>query len=153
MAEKKPAKKSTAIGSKSGEKFSAAERKAMRERAAELKASRSREEDEAAVVAKIATMVPADRALAKRVHSIVKENAPMLAPKLWYGMPAYAKDGKVVCFFQDAKKFGSRYSTLGFSDQAKLDEGSMWPASFALTEITATEEKKIAALVKKATRP
>lgn len=132
--------------------FSAIERAAMKERAAELKANKSREEDEASVVEKINAMAPADKALAKKVHALIKANAPTLAPKLWYGMPAYARDGKVVCFFQDAKKFGSRYATLGFSDQANLDEGSMWAAGFAITKITPSEEKKIATLVKRAVR-
>jgi len=125
----------------------------MRERARELKAessSRGGASDESAVLAKIAAMPPADRAMAERVHAIVTASAPELSPKLWYGMPAYAKNGKVICFFQDANKFKARYATLGFSDQARLDEGPMWPTSFALTRLTAADEARIAALVKKA---
>ena len=130
--------------------FTAEERAAMRERAKELKAERGRADGEADVLAKIAEMPKADRAMAERLHAIVKDSAPDLAPRTWYGMPAYAKDGKVVCFFQSAQKFKSRYATLGFSDRANLDKGEMWPTSFALKELTAAEEKKIAALVKKA---
>ena len=130
--------------------FTAEERAAMRERAKELKAERGRADGEADVLAKIAEMPKADRAMAERLHAIVKASAPDLAPRTWYGMPAYAKDGKVVCFFQSAQKFKSRYATLGFSDRANLDKGEMWPTSFALKELTAAEEKKIAALVKKA---
>ena len=139
--------------------FSAEERAAMKEHAAEEKkaASRrgaSRAEKEAAaeqdVLAKIAEMQDGDRVLAERVHEIVKEAAPRLAPKLWYGMPAYARDGKVVCHFQSAEKFKSRYATLGFSDQAALDDGAMWPAAYALRDITAAVEEQITALIKKA---
>ncbi|HEX6653743.1 MAG TPA: DUF1801 domain-containing protein [Thermoleophilaceae bacterium] len=130
--------------------FTADERAAMRERAKELKAERGKAEGEADVLAKIAEMPKADRVMAERLHAIVKRSAPDLAPRTWYGMPAYAKDGKVVCFFQSAQKFKSRYATLGFSDRANLDKGDMWPTSFALKELTAAEEKKIAALVKKA---
>ena len=126
--------------------FSADERAAMKERDRELKA----EVGEGDVLAKIAEMPERDRALGERLHAIVKASAPGLAPRLWYGMPAYAKDGKVVCFFQSAQKFKSRYATLGFNDRAKLDEGAMWPTSFALTQLTAAEEKRIATLVKKA---
>jgi uncharacterized protein YdhG (YjbR/CyaY superfamily) len=122
----------------------------MKERLKELKASQNREEAEKALLAKIAAMPEPDRSLGKRVHAIVTATAPQLAPRLWYGMPAYAKDGKVLCFFQDAKKFQSRYSTLGFSDVANLDEGAMWPTSFALKEVSAAEEARIVALVKKA---
>ncbi|MGH3079054.1 MAG: iron chaperone [Gaiellaceae bacterium] len=126
----------------------------MKERAQELKAearaSRNRADGERDVLAKIAEMPAPDRAMAKRLHAIVKASAPALSPKTWYGMPAYAKDGKVVCYFQDAGKFKSRYATFGFSDEANLDEGAMWPTSFALTELTAAEEKRISALVKKA---
>ncbi len=132
------------------EGFTAEERAAMRERAKEQKAEAQRADGERAVLAKIAEMQGSDRAMAERLHEIVKANAPDLLPKTWYGMPAYAKDGKVVCFFQSAQKFDSRYATLGFSDEANLDEGAMWPTSFALTELTATEEAKIGALVKKA---
>ncbi|MGW1186045.1 iron chaperone [Streptomyces drozdowiczii] len=139
--------------------FSAEERAAMKEHANEEKkaASRrgaSRAEKEAAaeqdVLAKIAEMQDGDRALAERVHKIIKEAAPELAPKLWYGMPAYARDGKVVCHFQSAEKFKSRYATLGFSDQAALDDGAMWPAAYALTEMTAAVEEQITALIRKA---
>jgi uncharacterized protein YdhG (YjbR/CyaY superfamily) len=130
--------------------FTAEERAAMRERAKELKAERGKAEGEADVLAKIAEMPKADRVMAERLHAIVKASAPDLAPRTWYGMPAYSKDGKVVCFFQSAQKFKSRYATLGFSDRANLDKGEMWPTSFALKELTPAEEKKIAALVKKA---
>src|SRR5882762_7883254 len=128
------------------------ERAAMREIVKERKATATKEEDASAVLAKIAEMAAPDRALAKRIHAIVKAAAPALSPKLWYGMPAYYKDGKVVCFFQDAQKFKSRYATFGFSDAANLDEGGMWPVAFALKDLTPTEEAKISALVKKAVR-
>ncbi|MFD7558545.1 MULTISPECIES: iron chaperone [unclassified Streptomyces] len=135
--------------------FTDEERSAMKERAKELKTTARRTskadkaaEDEAAVVAKIAEMQDSDRVLAERVHAIVKSAAPGLAPKLWYGMPSYAKDGKIVCFFQSAEKFKARYATLGFSDQANLDEGVMWPTTYALKEITAATEAAIATLVK-----
>ena len=134
--------------------FTAAERAAMKERARELKAeeraNKSRAEGESEVLAKIAEMPGPDRAMAKRIHAIVKESAPALSPKTWYGMPAYARDGKVVCFFQSAQKFDSRYATLGFSDEAKIDDGAMWPTSFALKKLTAADEARIGALVKKA---
>jgi uncharacterized protein YdhG (YjbR/CyaY superfamily) len=133
--------------------FSVEERAAMKERARELKAEKSRADGEKDVLAKIAEMEAPDRAMAKRLHAIVKANAPALAPKTWYGMPAYAnQDGKIVCFFQSAQKFGTRYATFGFNDSAKLDEGAMWPVAFALKALTATEEKRIGALVKQATR-
>jgi uncharacterized protein YdhG (YjbR/CyaY superfamily) len=136
--------------------FTEAERAAMKERAKELKAearaNKDRAAGESAVIEKIAEMTEPDRAIAERIHEIVKASAPDLMPKTWYGMPAYARDGKVVCFFQSAQKFDSRYSTFGFTDAANLDEGAMWPASFALKELTATEEEKIGALVKKAVR-
>jgi uncharacterized protein YdhG (YjbR/CyaY superfamily) len=136
---------------KKSEGFTAEERAAMRERAKELKAEAQKADGERAVLAKIAEMRGADRAMAERLHEIVKASAPELSPKTWYGMPAYAnKDGKVVCFFQSAQKFDARYATLGFSDQANLDEGAMWPISFALEELGATEEAKIGALVKRA---
>lgn len=138
-------------GAKRNEGFTAAEKAAMKERARELKAEKGRAEGEADLLAKVAAMHESDRAMATRLHAIVKAAAPQLAPKTWYGMPAYANaDGKVVCFFKDAKKFGDRYATFGFNDAAMLDEGAMWPTSFALTELTASDEKKIAALVKKA---
>jgi uncharacterized protein YdhG (YjbR/CyaY superfamily) len=143
MAESKTAQKGLAG-------FTAEERAAMRERVKEMKAAASAEEAEKVVLAKIAEMPKADRVLAERVHAIVKDSAPELAPRTWYGMPAYARDGKVVCFFQSADKFKARYATLGFSDNANLDKGDMWPTSFALKDLTAAEEKTIRALVKKA---
>ena len=133
--------------------FTAEERAAMRERARELKAAKNKEEAERDVLAKIAEMPKADRVMAERIHAIVKASAPDLSPRTWYGMPAYAnEDGKIVCFFQSAAKFKSRYATFGFNDSAKLDAGSMWPTGFALKGVTAAEEKKIAVLVKKAVR-
>jgi uncharacterized protein YdhG (YjbR/CyaY superfamily) len=144
-AERKSAKKST-----QSKGFSAEERAAMRERAQELKADAGKADGERAVLAKIAEMPEADRAMAERLHAIVKVSAPALAPRLWYGMPAYAKDGKVVCFFQSGAKFKTRYATFGFSDKASLDDGSMWPTSFALKDLTDAEEARIAALVKNA---
>ena len=142
-------------GKKSAETFTKEEREAMRERARELKAearrSASRADGERDLQEKIAEMPRADRALAKRIHELVTKNAPALLPKTWYGMPAYANDdGKVVCFFQSADKFKSRYATFGFNQAANLDQGAMWPTSFALTELTAADEKKIAKLVKRA---
>ena len=148
MAERKPAKK----GTQKSRGFTAEERAAMRERARELKAEAAKADGESALLAKIAEMPKPDRAIAKRLHALIKASAPDLSPKTWYGMPAYAQDGKVVCFFQSADKFKSRYATFGFSDEANLDKGAMWPTSFALTELTAAEEKKIGALVKKAVR-
>ena len=136
--------------------FTDEERAAMKERSEELKAERGRgprgkkADGESDVLAKIAEMPEPDRGMAERLHALVKDTAPGLAPRTWYGMPAYAKDGKVVCYFQSAHKFKARYATLGFSDTANLDDGAMWPTSFALTKLTAVEEKKIAALVKKA---
>ena len=132
--------------------FTAEERTAMRERAKELKAERGKADGEADVLAKIAEMPKADRVMAERLHKIVKASAPELTARTWYGMPAYAKDGKVVCFFQSGAKFKSRYATLGFSDRASLDKDDMWPTSFALQKLGAAEEKRIAALVKKAVR-
>jgi uncharacterized protein YdhG (YjbR/CyaY superfamily) len=154
-ATQKSAKSTTASGKKS-KGFTDEERAAMKERAQEMKSearrgSRADKADgENDVLAKIAEMPAPDRAMAKRLHAIIKASAPALSPKTWYGMPAYAKDGKVVCFFQSAHKFKSRYATFGFNDAANLDEGTMWPTSFALTELTATEEARISALVKKA---
>jgi len=131
--------------------FTDEERAAMRERAREVKAAAGKADGESDVLAKIAEMPASDRAMAKRLHALVKASAPALSPKTWYGMPAYAnEDGKVVCFFQSAQKFKTRYATFGFSDSANLDKGDMWPTSFALKELTAAEEKKIGALVKKA---
>jgi uncharacterized protein YdhG (YjbR/CyaY superfamily) len=136
---------------KKSEGFTAEERAAMRERAKELKAEAQRADGERAVLTKIAEMPETDRAMAERLHEIVKASAPELSPKTWYGMPAYAnKDGKVVCFFQSAEKFNARYATFGFSDKANLDEGAMWPTSFALKELTAAAEARIGALVKRA---
>jgi uncharacterized protein YdhG (YjbR/CyaY superfamily) len=130
--------------------FTAEERAAMRERAREQKAEAQKADGERAVLAKIAEMRGTDRAMAERLHEIVKASAPGLSPKTWYGMPAYARDGKVVCFFQSAETFGSRYATFGFSDKANLDDGALWPTSFALKELTATGEATIGALVKRA---
>jgi uncharacterized protein YdhG (YjbR/CyaY superfamily) len=148
--------KSTAASGKKSKGFTDEERAAMKERAQELKAAARRgpragkADGESDVLAKIAEMPAPDRAMAERLHAIIKANAPALSPRTWYGMPAYAKDGKVVCYFQSAQKFKSRYATFGFNDAANLDEGAMWPTSFALKKLTATEEKKIGALVKKA---
>src|SRR5919198_3613714 len=153
MAERKPAKSTTGKASKD---FTQEERDAMRERAQELKATSRRgpgagkADGESAVLEKIAAMPAPDRAIGERLHAVIKATAPGLSPKTWYGMPAYAKDGKVVCFFQSAHKFKTRYATFGFSDQANLDEGAMWPTSFALKELTAADEARIAALVKRA---
>jgi uncharacterized protein YdhG (YjbR/CyaY superfamily) len=152
---RKSAKSATATNKKS-KGFTDEERAAMKDRAQELKAEARRgpradqTDGESKVLAKIAEMPEPDRAMAKRLHAIIKISAPALSPKTWYGMPAYAKDDKVVCFFQSAKKFKSRYATFGFSDEANLDEGAMWPTSFALKELTAAEEARISALVKKA---
>ena len=143
----KAAKSSTAIGKKF-KGFTDEERLAMKERIQELKADKA--DGESAVLAKIAAMREPDRALGKRLHAIIRASAPALSPKLWYGMPAYAKDDKVVCFFQSAQKFNTRYATLGFSDKANFDEGALWPTAFALKELTAAEEARIGALVKKA---
>jgi uncharacterized protein YdhG (YjbR/CyaY superfamily) len=161
MAGSKPSEKGTRESARSAaidrtsEGFSDMERDAMKERARELKAEarvdRSRAAGESDVLAKIAEMPEPDRVMAERIHAIVKASAPILSPKTWYGMPAYAnKDGKVVCYFTSAAKFNSRYATFGFNDDANLDEGTMWPTSFALTELTAEGEARIAALVKKA---
>jgi uncharacterized protein YdhG (YjbR/CyaY superfamily) len=161
MAETKPAKKSTAraatskaASGKESSGFTADERAAMRERARELKAEARRGADRAAgeeaLLEKLAEMPPAERAMGERLHAIITANAPALMPKTWYGMPAYAKDGKVLCFFQSADKFKARYATLGFNDEANLDDGAMWPTSFALKELTAAAEERIAALVKQA---
>jgi uncharacterized protein YdhG (YjbR/CyaY superfamily) len=151
----KSAKRTTATG-KTFEGFTDEERAAMKERARELKGAARRgrgadkEDEERAVLAKIAELPEPDRALGERLHAVIKANAPALSPRLWYGMPAYAKDGKVVCHFQPAQKFRTRYATFGFSDQANLDEGAMWPIAFALTELTDADEARIGALVKKA---
>jgi uncharacterized protein YdhG (YjbR/CyaY superfamily) len=161
MAKSKPAKKDRQKSTKSttgkaSKGFTDEERAAMRERAQELKADARRgtragkADGESDVLAKIAEMPKPDRAMAKRLHAIIKASAPALSPRTWYGMPAYARDGKVVCFFQSAQKFKTRYATFGFSDAANLDEGAMWPTAFALKELTAAEEARIGALVKKA---
>ncbi len=151
----KSAKSTTAID-KASTGFTAEEKAAMKERAREMKAEARRgaragkADGESDVLAKIAEMPESDRVMAERLHALIKANAPALSPKTWYGMPAYAKDGKVVCFFQSAQKFNTRYATFGFSDAANLDEGAMWPTAFALTELTAADEARIGALVKKA---
>ena len=154
MAEKRaPKRGARKPADKTSKGFTAEERSAMKERAQELKAERAgknKADGDKDVLAKIAEMREPDRAMAKRLHDIVKANAPDLAPRTWYGMPAYAQDGKVVCFFQSAAKFKSRYATLGFNDKANLDDGNMWPTAFALRKLTAAEEKGISALVKKA---
>ena len=149
----KSAKSTTAVG-KTVEGFTAEERAAMKARSQELKmearANKDKADGENAVLATLAVMPEPDRVLGERLHAVIKASAPTLVPRLWYGMPAYAKDGKVVCFFQSAAKFKTRYATFGFSDAANLDEGAMWPTSFALKELTAAEEARIVALVKKA---
>jgi uncharacterized protein YdhG (YjbR/CyaY superfamily) len=142
--------KSTTTSDKKYEGFTDEERSAMRERAKELKAAARKADAENDVLAKIAEMTESDRVLAERIHAIVKASAPGLSPKTWYGMPAYAKAGKIVCFFQSAQKFNARYATFGFNDTAHLDEGTMWPTAFALTTLTADDEARISALVKKA---
>jgi hypothetical protein len=144
------------VNAKAPKGFTEAERLAMKERAQELRAAAGRgpgagkADEERAVLAKIAAMAATDRSMGERLHAIIKTAAPVLSAKLWYGMPAYVRDGKVVCFFQCAQKFGTRYATLGFSDEAKLDEGHLWPVAYALKELTAAEEARISALVKKA---
>jgi uncharacterized protein YdhG (YjbR/CyaY superfamily) len=156
MTESIRSAKSTTVSGEASKGFTDEERAAMRERAQEVKAEARRgtragkADGETEVLAKIAAMQGPDRALGERLHAIIKASAPVLSPKLWYGMPAYAKDGKVVCFFQSAEKFKTRYATFGFSDEANLDEGAMWPTTFALKELTAAEEARIGALVKKA---
>ena len=152
MATQKKTTKSSAGTGKASSGFTAEERAAMRERAKEAKANANKAEAEAAVLEKIAEMPASDRAIAERLHAIIKDSAPVLAPKTWYGMPAYAKDDKIVCFFQAADKFKARYATFGFNDPANLDEGAMWPTSYAIKELTADGEAKIRALVKKAVR-
>jgi uncharacterized protein YdhG (YjbR/CyaY superfamily) len=156
MAERKTARKTTQKSAKrttaKSKGFTAEERAAMKERARELKAEGRKADGESDVLAKIAEMSEPDRAMAKRLHAIIKASAPALSARTWYGMPAYAKDGKVVCYFTPAQKFNSRYATFGFNDTANLDEGAMWPTSFALKKLTAAEEAKIGRLVKKAVR-
>src|SRR4249919_427015 len=156
-AVRKSAKATTATGKASrrpkGEGFTSEERAAMKARAQELKAEKNKADGEAELLAKVAAMREPDRAMATRLHAIVKASAPALSPKTWYGMPAYAnQDGKVVCFFQAAQKFNTRYATFGFSDSAKLDDGAMWPVAFALKSLTAAGEARIAALVKQAAK-
>jgi uncharacterized protein YdhG (YjbR/CyaY superfamily) len=141
--------KSTAA-KKTHEAFTDEERAAIKERVRETKAAAAKADGESALLAKIAEMREPDRAIANRLHAVIKASAPSLSPTLWYGMPAYAKDGKVICFFQPAQKFKTRYATFGFSDKAHLDEGTMWPNAFALTKLTAADEAKVGALVKKA---
>jgi uncharacterized protein YdhG (YjbR/CyaY superfamily) len=148
MADGRPASKRTTAASSKG--FTADERAAMKERARQLKAQAANADGESDVLAKIAEMPEADRAIAERLHALVKASAPELSPRTWYGMPAYAKDGKIVCHFQSAHKFKTRYATLGFSENAKLDDGAMWPVAFALTTLTGAEETRIRALLKKA---
>ncbi len=149
-----PTRKETPKTDQTTAKFSAEEKAAMKERARELKAdarsSKNKADGENDVLAKIAEMPEPDRTLASRIHAIIKASAPKLSPRLWYGMPAYAKDGKVVCFFQSGQKFNTRYATLGFSDLASLDDGLMWPTAFALKDLSAAEENRISELVKKA---
>ena len=152
-SKKTPRKQGKRSADPESEGFTAEERAAMKERARELKAARGgakKADGESEVLAKIAEMGEPDRVLAERIHAIVKKSAPGLEPRTWYGMPAYAREGKVVCFFQSAAKFKSRYATLGFSDRANLDDGAMWPTAFALTKLTAPVEARIAGLVKKA---
>jgi uncharacterized protein YdhG (YjbR/CyaY superfamily) len=156
MKEAKKSAKSTTADDKKYEGFTDEERGAMKERAQELKTAARRgsraakADEESAVLAKIAEMPEPDRVMAERLHTLITASAPALSPKLWYGMPGYARDGKVVCFFQSAQKFKSRYATLGFNEEANLDESAMWPTAFALTKLTAAEEARISALVKKA---
>ena len=152
MKAKQKTAKSTTATEHTAAKFTDEELGAMKQRVKELKAASrgDKADEESDVLAKIAEMLPADRAMAKRLHALIKTSAPALSPKLWYGMPAYAKDGKLICFFQPAKKFKTRYATFGFSDAAHLDEGAMWPNAYALVEVTPAIEARIAALVKKA---
>jgi uncharacterized protein YdhG (YjbR/CyaY superfamily) len=149
-ATRKSARSTAAIGKKKSTGFTGEERAAMKERAQELKAEARQADGESALLAKIAEMQGPDRAMATRLHAIIKATAPGLSPKTWYGMPAYAKDGKVVCFFQSGEKFKARYATFGFSDEAKLDDGAMWPTSFALKALSAAEVERIRELVKQA---
>ena len=146
MKDRQKATKSTTAA----KRFTAEERSAMKERAQELKVATRKADGESDVLAKIAEMPDSDRAMAKRLHAVIKASAPNISPRTWYGMPAYAEDGDVVCFFQSGQKFKTRYATLGFSDKANLDQGAMWPTSFALTKLTAADEAKVGALVKKA---
>ena len=150
MKAKQKSGKSTTASKKRFDGFTEEERGAMKDRVKEMKVAAERADGESDVLAKIAELPKADRAIAERIHAVIKATAPGLSPKLWYGMPSYAKDGKVVCFFQSAQKFKTRYATFGFSDEAKLDEGNIWPNAYALTNLTAADEARIGALVKKA---
>ena len=150
MKAKQKSAKNTIATKKRFEGFTDEEKNAMNERVKEQKVAAGKADGERDVLAKIATMPAPDRALGERLHKIIKASAPALSPRLWYGMPAYAKDGKIICHFQDAQKFKTRYATLGFSDAANLDEGSMWPNAYALMKLTAADEARIGALVKKA---
>jgi len=150
MPDSKKSTKATTATRKASKVFTEEERDAMKTRAAELKADTAKADGEGETLAKIAEMAPSDRAIAERLHALVKATAPSLSSKLWYGMPAYAKNGKIVCFFQPAQKFKTRYATFGFNDPASLDEGNMWPVAFALKKVTAADETRIAALLKKA---
>jgi uncharacterized protein YdhG (YjbR/CyaY superfamily) len=151
-ATQKKSAKSTTATSKKSKGFTAEERAAMKERAKELKAEAAKADGEKALLEKVAEMKGTDKAMAKRLHAIITAAAPALSPKTWYGMPAYARDDKIVCFFKSAEKFKSRYATFGFEEAANLDDGAMWPTSWALKELTAADEKRITALVKKAVR-
>jgi hypothetical protein len=150
MKVKQKSAKTSATTKRKVAEFTAEERGAMKDRVKELKAAADEADGESAVLEKIAEMTGTDRAMGERLHAVIKASAPVLSPRLWYGQPAYAKDGKVVCFFQPAQKFKTRYATLGFSDSARLDEGPMWPTAFALMKLTAADETRIGALVKKA---
>ena len=150
MKDAQKSAKSTTATKKKAEGFTDEERAAIKERVRESKAAGDKADGESAVLGKIAEMAEPDRAVAKRLHAVIKASGPVLSPKLWYGMPAYAKDGKIVCFFQPAQKFKTRYATFGFNDAAHLDEGTMWPVAFALTKLTAADEAWVGALVKKA---
>jgi hypothetical protein len=150
MKARQKSAKSTTTSRKGSKVFTEEERDAMKERAREIKAASDKEDGESAVQAKIAEMADSDRAMAKRLHALIKASAPDLSPRLWYGMPAYAKDGKTLCFFQPAQKFKTRYATFGFNDVAKLDEGTMWPVAYALTKVSPADESTISGLLKKA---
>lgn len=150
MKAKQKSPKSTTAKKKRYEGFTDEERAAMQDRVQEMKVARGKADGESEVLAKISQLPPTDRDMAKRLHAVIKASAPALSPKTWYGMPAYAKDGKIVCFFQSAQKFKTRYATLGFNDAARLDEGNMWPTAFALMKLTPADEARIGALLKKA---
>ena len=150
MKAKQKSAKSTTAKKKRYEGFTDEERAAMQDRVQEMKVARGKADGESEVLAKISQLPPTDRDMAKRLHAVIKASAPALSPKTWYGMPAYAKDGKIVCFFQSAQKFKTRYATLGFNDAARLDEGNMWPTAFALMKLTPADEARIGALLKKA---